>query len=176
MEGSESKAPDVSLTLPPKPDQGRKSQPSVAHPSVEGEEMLNLDIFSMRRPKNLVAGAASGIKSFLRGVVTGACGFVAAPLVGFQTNGCQGLWSGLAAGVMGAIALPCAGAAVATMQIGRGLINSCEQMVSSCLRCDVPQAHRCVLCHIMCLCHGHLPLSGREQRGQRLGPGEKRMV
>ena len=84
------------------------------------------EMFSIRRPKNLVAGISSGSKSFIKGSISGMIGLVAAPIVGGKDNGFQGFCTGLANGIVGAIALPLTGAAVASLQIGRGLVNSVE--------------------------------------------------
>ena len=83
-------------------------------------------MFSIRRPRNLIAGISSGCKSFLKGSASGFVGLIAAPIYGLREQGFQGMCSGFVNGVVGAIALPATGAAVATPdrpwahQLGRG--------------------------------------------------------
>jgi len=89
------------------------------------------DMFSTRRPRNLIAGASSGLKSVIKGVTCGTFGLFAAPIVGAQQSGFNGFCQGLAAGLLGAVALPAAGAAIGCMQVGRGLFNSAEAIVES---------------------------------------------
>ena len=86
-------------------------------------------MFSTRRPRNLVAGVASGGKSLLKGFFGGAVGLVAAPIVGAKDNGLQGFVAGLGTGLVGAIALPVTGAAIASFQVVRGVINTGEAIV-----------------------------------------------
>lgn len=89
------------------------------------------ELFSTRRPRNLLAGTSSGLKSFVKGVFGGVSSLLVAPVLGAQKDGFSGFCTGLAQGVVGAVALPVAGAAVATLQVSRGLINSAEAMVES---------------------------------------------
>jgi hypothetical protein len=98
----------------------------IAMPEFELPEM-----FSLRKPRNIFAGLSSGCKSFLKGSLSGVVGLVAAPVVGGKDNGFQGFCIGLANGVVGCIALPATGAVVATLQIGRGMINTAEAVVES---------------------------------------------
>ena len=99
-------------------------------------------MFSIRRPRNLIAGISSGCKSFLKGSASGFVGLIAAPIYGLREQGFQGMCSGFVNGVVGAIALPATGAAVATLQIGRGLINSAEAVVESSAGKDWDQEKR----------------------------------
>eukprot|EP00325_Prymnesiales_sp_UTEX-LB-985_P001592 CAMPEP_0174706292 /NCGR_PEP_ID=MMETSP1094-20130205/9199_1 /TAXON_ID=156173 /ORGANISM="Chrysochromulina brevifilum, Strain UTEX LB 985" /LENGTH=600 /DNA_ID=CAMNT_0015904545 /DNA_START=41 /DNA_END=1843 /DNA_ORIENTATION=+ len=94
-------------------------------------ELPEFEMFSIRRPRNLLAGLSSGCKSFIKGAVGGVVGLIAAPLAGGKDNGIPGFFSGLATGLVGCVALPATGAAVATLQIGRGLVNTAEAVVES---------------------------------------------
>jgi hypothetical protein len=60
--------------------------------------MHNHAVFSLRRPKDIRAGLSSGIKSVGKGIVGGAVGLLAAPLVGAATDGLPGFAKGVAAG------------------------------------------------------------------------------
>ena len=65
-----------------------------------------------------------------------------APIVGVKDNGLQGFCLGLANGIVGAVALPVTGAAVATLQIGRGVVNTAEAAVESASGKDWDQERR----------------------------------
>ena len=97
----------------------------------DGELGADFELFSTRKPKDLKAGASSGIKSLCKGIFGGVSSLVVAPVLGAQQNGFSGFCQGLAQGLMGAVALPVAGAAVASLQVGRGLINSAEAIAES---------------------------------------------
>jgi hypothetical protein len=55
-------------------------------------------VFSLRRPKDIKAGLSSGLKSLGKGIVGGAVGLLAAPIVGAATDGLPGFAKGMAAG------------------------------------------------------------------------------
>ncbi|MEW5303951.1 MAG: hypothetical protein WDW36_006595 [Sanguina aurantia] len=67
------------------------------------------DVFSLRKPKDAKAGLSSGLKSLAKGVLGGAVGLIAAPVVGATQDGFVGFAKGLATGVVGAVVLPVAG-------------------------------------------------------------------
>ena len=71
----------------PKPGRRRPSQPEqVTHID---ETLEQFDMFSTRKPKDVKAGASSGLKSVTKGIVTGAVGLVAAPIQGAKSGGLQ---------------------------------------------------------------------------------------
>ena len=74
------------------------------------------DLFSTRKPRDFRAGVASGLKSFGKGIITGAAGLVAAPIIGAREEGFAGAAKGLGAGIVGAVVLPVAGLGVGTVQ------------------------------------------------------------
>ncbi|KAJ1446981.1 X-domain of DnaJ-containing-domain-containing protein [Pelagophyceae sp. CCMP2097] len=98
--------------------------------------MANL-LFSTRRPRDICAGVSSAIKSVFKGVLFGFAALIAAPVVASVDKGSVGesdedasrrrvarvvrVAAGLGAGVVGAIALPVAGAIVGVIQIIRGV-------------------------------------------------------
>ena len=91
------------------------------------EETLDLDsaaLFSTRRPKDVSAGMASGAKTIMKGVVAGAIGLVAAPVMGAREEGVKGFVKGVGMGVAGAIALPVAGTILGCVQVTRGALNT----------------------------------------------------
>ncbi len=59
------------------------------------------DIFSLKKPKDAKAGLASGLKSVGKGIVGGAVGLIAAPIVGASQEGFTGFAKGLATGGLG---------------------------------------------------------------------------
>ena len=123
---------DAQNASPPSPAAAQPPQPNVITQIQDNLPEIELpEMFSTRRPKNLIAGLSSGVKSFLKGTVSGAVGLVAAPTVGAKDNGFQGFIVGLANGIVSAITLPLTGAAVATVQIGRGAVNSVEAVIES---------------------------------------------
>jgi len=83
-------------------------------------------LFSTRRPKDAAAGASSGAKTIVKGVLAGGVGLVVAPVMGARENGVKGFMQGLGMGVAGAIALPVAGTIVGCVQLTRGVLNTPE--------------------------------------------------
>ena len=73
----------------------------------EGDDTVDLDaaLFSTRRPKDVSAGMASGAKTIMKGVVAGAIGLVAAPVMGAREEGVKGFVKGMGMGVAGATAV-----------------------------------------------------------------------
>eukprot|EP00955_Chlamydomonas_euryale_P072531 361427-Chlamydomonas_euryale.AAC.6 len=97
----------------------------------DGPEIDFNDIFSLRRPKDAAAGFSSGLKSYAKGIVGGAVGLVAAPVIGAQRDGIAGFAKGLATGVAGAVVLPVTGVAVGTVQMFRGVANTPEALAEA---------------------------------------------
>ena len=67
----------------------------------------------------------------VKGTVAGAANLVAQPIAGAHQDGVKGFLTGLATGVATAVALPVAGVCVGAYQVGRGIVNSGEAMVSA---------------------------------------------
>ena len=115
------------------------------------------DLFSLRKPRDIRAGLASGLKSVSKGVLTGCLAFCCAPVYGAVTESnalqqelevedakkkgtkprqcapggsCLGFAKGLALGVVGAVVLPVAGACVCCIQVTRGAVNTPKAVVS----------------------------------------------
>jgi curved DNA-binding protein CbpA len=84
------------------------------------------DLFSTRRPKDIMGGVGSGMKSIVKGVAAGAATLVAAPVMGARKEGVKGFAKGLGAGVIGCVVFPIWGTAVGATQIVRGAINTPE--------------------------------------------------
>ena len=64
----------------------------------KAEEYTLNDLFSLRRPRDFRAGLASGSKSLAKGVLGGAMGLVAAPVMGALQGGVLGFGKGVLAG------------------------------------------------------------------------------
>jgi len=102
-------------------------EPADGDAGKEGSEAADLDgaaLFSTRRPKDVGAGVASGAKTIMKGVVAGAIGLVAAPVMGAREEGVKGFVKGMGMGVAGAIALPVAGTVLGCVQVTRGALNT----------------------------------------------------
>ena len=84
------------------------------------------DVFSLRRPQNVMSGLSSGLQSTGKGVLAGTAALFAAPYVGAKTEGATGFAKGLAAGIASAVVLPVVGATVGVTQIVRGAMNTPE--------------------------------------------------
>lgn len=65
---------------------------------VDGEKANINDIFSLRKPRDVKAGLSSGLKSMGKGIVGGAVGLFAAPVVGASQEGFTGFAKGVATG------------------------------------------------------------------------------
>ena len=105
----------------PKPVGGKAPKEGSLEEMVEGEGAA---LFSTRRPKDVSAGVASGAKTIMKGVVAGAIGLVAAPVMGAREEGVKGFVKGVGMGVAGAIALPVAGTILGCVQVARGALNT----------------------------------------------------
>ena len=84
------------------------------------------DVFSLRRPQNVMSGLSSGLQSTGKGVLAGTAALFAAPYLGAKTEGASGFAKGLAAGIASAVVLPVVGATVGVTQIVRGAMNTPE--------------------------------------------------
>lgn len=71
--------------------------PTAPHDAEEYQQQID-NIFSLKRPRDLRAGLASGGKSALKGIAAGTVGLFAAPVVGAYTDGLKGFGQGIAAG------------------------------------------------------------------------------
>lgn len=90
------------------------------------EEEMAAQLFSLRKPKNACAGAASGLKSALKGVAMGTVGLVGAPVAGAREEGAKGFVKGLGMGIASAVIFPVAGLLVGSVQVARGVFNTPE--------------------------------------------------
>ena len=97
-----------------------------AHHQLEEEQMQEMmgSVFSTKRPKDAMAGLASGLKTIGKGACVGAAILVAAPIQGAREEGFKGFCKGLAAGIVGAVAMPATAAAVGAAHMRRGLYNT----------------------------------------------------
>uniref|UniRef100_A0A7S4BIA3 J domain-containing protein n=1 Tax=Chrysotila carterae TaxID=13221 RepID=A0A7S4BIA3_CHRCT len=117
--------------MPAPPSAPLLSQSPFAFLLSEAFPFAELSIFSLRRPRNLLAGTSSALKSMVKGVAFGTYRLFADPIAGANQSGFPGFCQGLASGLAAAVSLPVAGAAVGCVQVGRGLINSAEAVIES---------------------------------------------
>jgi len=116
----------------------------------DGLEGAN-NLFSLKKPRDVRAGCASGLKSLLKGVLGGAFSLLCLPLYGAVTESnaleqeideeearknksarascrpggtCVGCFKGLGLGVLGFVVLPLSGACVCCIQVTRGCVNT----------------------------------------------------
>ncbi|CAK0831030.1 unnamed protein product [Prorocentrum cordatum] len=81
-------------------------------------------VFSLRKPRDVVAGTSSGLKTVARGVGLGLASLVAQPYLGAKHGGAKGFVKGVGAGVTTCVGSTVAGAVVGTTQIVRGAVNT----------------------------------------------------
>ncbi len=113
----------------------------------ESEESNNEDsnsadpsmIFSLKKPKNVFSGAASGIGNVVKGALGGVAIMVGAPVMGAVEGsksggfwgGCLGFGKGLGTGIVGGTAMAVGGAVSGVYQMGRGLYNTKDEISAS---------------------------------------------
>jgi hypothetical protein len=102
------------------------------------------NVFSTNRPRNLLDGAMSGVGNILTGTLSGLAVMVAAPVQGAMegskkqgaagavTGGLLGLGKGLVAGS----ALAVGGALTGIYQVGRGIVNTKDEVEAKFTRKD----------------------------------------
>jgi len=86
------------------------------------------EIWDKSRPKNVFDGLVSGIGYTAGGVASGVGAIVAGPIIGAKQNGFAGFFGGLATGAVAGAGLAVGGVVVGVTQIGRGFVNTADQM------------------------------------------------
>lgn len=86
------------------------SRTTVVHQQDRAEEYTEIrdqfnEIFSLRKPKDAKAGFSSGAKSIGKGVIGGAVGLFAAPIVMAKEEGAKGFAKGVAMGTPASFAM-----------------------------------------------------------------------
>jgi len=81
-------------------------------------------IFSVRKPRDAVAGTASGLKTMARGVGVGLASLVTLPAIGAKTGGIKGFAKGCGTGLATCVGSTVAGTLVGSGQIVRGVVNT----------------------------------------------------
>jgi hypothetical protein len=123
------------------------------------------ELFDTARPKHVLSGLGSGVKSVLKGAVAGVFGLFAAPIEGAMSGGTKGFMKGLGAGIAGAVAMPAAGACVAAWQVTRGVVNTPAAVVNASKGRDWdPETRQWV---------DHTPFILEEQAQKALAEGEE---
>jgi len=89
-------------------------------------------VFSTRKPKDIIAGTSSGLKSIGKGVIGGLSAAIGGPILGAKEGGIKGFGLGLIGGVIGGVGLIGTGLGVGVYQIGRGIFNTPEAVHESC--------------------------------------------
>eukprot|EP00930_Biecheleria_cincta_P037854 TRINITY_DN2600_c0_g1_i1.p1 TRINITY_DN2600_c0_g1~~TRINITY_DN2600_c0_g1_i1.p1 ORF type:complete len:848 (+),score=221.36 TRINITY_DN2600_c0_g1_i1:24-2546(+) len=81
-------------------------------------------VFSTRKPRDAVAGTASGLKTMAKGVGIGLASLVVQPYVGAKSQGAKGFVKGVGTGVATCVGTTVAGTVVGSGQIMRGMVNT----------------------------------------------------
>ncbi|OLQ02503.1 Chaperone protein dnaJ 10 [Symbiodinium microadriaticum] len=81
-------------------------------------------VFSVRKPRDAVAGTASGLKTMARGVGVGLASLVVQPYVGAKCGGIKGFAKGCGTGLATCVGSTVAGTVVGSGQIVRGVVNT----------------------------------------------------
>ncbi|CAE8717456.1 unnamed protein product, partial [Polarella glacialis] len=81
-------------------------------------------VFSVRKPRDCVAGTSSGLKTMARGVGIGFASLVVQPYIGAKSSGAKGFMKGIGSGVATCAATTVAGTVIGSGQIVRGLVNT----------------------------------------------------
>ena len=90
----------------------------------------NKKLFSYNTPKDIIAGASSGIKNISKGIIGGIGSMFILPIYGAKDDGLNGLIKGAGLGLCGGILLPITGTFMGGAQIIRGLYNTPEAIYS----------------------------------------------
>jgi len=89
-------------------------------------------VFSTRAPRDAIAGASSGLKTFARSVAAGSAALIFTPVeAAREGGGIAGTLRGACEGVATAALLPCAGAVVAAGQFARGVSATPQALIES---------------------------------------------
>lgn len=89
-------------------------------------------VFSTRKPRDAIAGLSSGFKTFARSVAAGSAALVYTPIeAAKEDGGILRTLQGVCEGVATAAVLPCAGAALATVQFTRGVALTPQAVVQA---------------------------------------------
>ncbi|CAD7950888.1 unnamed protein product [Amoebophrya sp. A120] len=96
------------------------------HPEAEEDVAMQVfgTVFSLKKPRDVVAGASSGVKTISRGAALGFGSLFGSPVVGFRNHGLLGLLKGLGVGLVGFAAATTAGVLVGGFQMVRGACNT----------------------------------------------------
>eukprot|EP00392_Amoebophrya_sp_AT5.2_P006833 g6845.t1 len=112
--------------------QGGKAATS-SSTSKSDDEKMKMEVlgtvFSLRRPRDFVAGTSSGVKTVLRGVALGVGSLFGSPVVGCREAGVVGFTRGVGVGLVGFAAATTAGVLVGGFQIARGIANTVPAIV-----------------------------------------------
>eukprot|EP00927_Polykrikos_kofoidii_P077162 TRINITY_DN74133_c0_g1_i1.p1 TRINITY_DN74133_c0_g1~~TRINITY_DN74133_c0_g1_i1.p1 ORF type:complete len:900 (-),score=210.96 TRINITY_DN74133_c0_g1_i1:96-2795(-) len=81
-------------------------------------------VFSCRKPRDVVAGTSSGLKTMAKGVGIGLVSLVAQPYLGAKAGGAKGFMKGVGTGVATCVGSTVVGTVIGTGQIVRGVVNT----------------------------------------------------
>eukprot|EP00756_Hemistasia_phaeocysticola_P064044 Hpha_TRINITY_DN7494_c0_g1::TRINITY_DN7494_c0_g1_i2::g.95827::m.95827 len=111
-------------------EQGKRVESlSLAAPGDAAPDSGGVDLFSLRRPANVFAGASSGLKTVAKGFGASLTALVGLPVMGATNYGAPGFVAGAAGGVVAAAALVGSSVAVGAYQVARGVCNTPEAVI-----------------------------------------------
>lgn len=88
-------------------------------------------VFDTKKPRDVVAGTSSGLKTVTKSIGLGLASLVAYSYMGAKQSGTKGLVKGVGVGMATCTASVVAGTAVGTAQITRGVLNTPRAVVSA---------------------------------------------
>eukprot|EP00397_Hematodinium_sp_SG-2012_P013797 GEMP01014020.1.p1 GENE.GEMP01014020.1~~GEMP01014020.1.p1 ORF type:complete len:674 (+),score=172.26 GEMP01014020.1:62-2083(+) len=119
--------------LPDKEDASEDSKIGVPPETpASNDEQLELlsKVFSLRKPRDLVAGTTSGLKTCTKGVLLGVGSLFAQPYLMAKDEGVKGFAKGVGAGLVTCVASTIGGVGIGVVQIIRGSLNTPQAIIS----------------------------------------------
>mmetsp|Transcript_22588 Transcript_22588/g.52626 ORF Transcript_22588/g.52626 Transcript_22588/m.52626 type:complete len:856 (-) Transcript_22588:21-2588(-) len=86
-------------------------------------------VFSLKKPRDVIAGTTSGFKAVAGGVGIGVASLVAQPYLGAKSEGAKGFVKGMGTGMVTCLASTVAGTVIGSSQIVRGVLNTPNAIV-----------------------------------------------
>eukprot|EP00928_Gymnodinium_smaydae_P038380 TRINITY_DN26490_c0_g1_i1.p1 TRINITY_DN26490_c0_g1~~TRINITY_DN26490_c0_g1_i1.p1 ORF type:complete len:649 (-),score=149.48 TRINITY_DN26490_c0_g1_i1:38-1984(-) len=111
---------------------GAESPPAPTKPTARASSADETSqVFSVRPPRDAIAGLASGAKTLLRSVAAGTNALASGPCEGINKGDPVAALLGLAEGTASAVLFPCAGVVVGVTQCVRGVANTPSAFLES---------------------------------------------
>ena len=107
-------------------EQAEESSDDQSLSTIDGDKAMEMlgNVFSLRRPRDALAGLSSGLKSLAKGALVGIAVLLVGPIVSVATEGIRSLPRSLFGSILAAAIFPLIGTVVGTYQIIRGLLRT----------------------------------------------------